>query len=97
MPEEFAQNKCKKCNKEIIDAIIEYNKAKKIEHFKELKKCECYEKWLNEINYIEKTPLRKRIENQIYIVEKNINNYKVSKHKKVESDARVLYEQVQNE
>ncbi|MCI9182026.1 MAG: hypothetical protein HFG90_02070 [Acholeplasmatales bacterium] len=97
LPEEFAQNKCKKCNKEIIDAIIEYNKAKKIEHFKELKKCECYEKWLNEINYIEKTPLRKRIENQIYIVEKNINNYKVSKHKKVESDARVLYEQVQNE
>lgn len=95
LPEEFAKNKCENCNREIIKQIMEYNKQKNIDCFKDLEKCECYNKWLSIINDAFDEPLKKRMERQLKIVEDNIEKYKFIKKKKNESDERVLYEYVQ--
>lgn len=95
VPYEYSQNKCEHCNRNIINAIVAYNKNKDLSVFDNLTCPYCLSKWEQLINSTDDVPLLERITKQLAIVEHNLDRYVYKKFETESYDGRTLYKYAQ--
>lgn len=95
VPQEYSQNKCEHCNRNIIDAIVAYNKNKDISALNNLTCPHCLSKWERLVNATDDVQLLERIKKQLAIVDDNLDKYEYEKKGTKSYDGRTLYKYAQ--
>ena len=95
VPQEYSQNKCEHCNRNIIDAIVAYNKNKDISALNNLTCPHCLSKWERLVNATDDVQLLERIKKQLAIVDDNLDKYEYEEKGTKSYDGRTLYKYAQ--